>query len=224
MENQKNDVKGALKASRRQLLIKSAKVAPVITAIAAAPVWATGNANSSHQSAGMSSTSRITRFNGFSPGYFHEHKNDKNKGPKRSSSSARVTSNDNECQTSKGGSKLPDFYYDKFYGGIGGIFPGSLLAAQVRDVLSPSNWTKGGETANINGHSVTQVDRFMLTAYLNADPLYGASGYPYTQEEIRNFCRDYEQGRVSYTDAKLILTNLIHEGQEDMSWEADTVC
>lgn len=221
MENQKNDVKGALKASRRQLLIKSAKVAPAITAIAAAPVWATGNANSSHQSAGISSTSRITRFNGFSPGYFHEHKN---KGPKRSRSSARLASNDNECQTSKGGSKLPDFYYDKFYGGIGGIFPGSLLAAQVRDVLSPSNWTKGGETANINGHSVTQVDRFMLTAYLNADPLYGASGYPYTQEEIRNFCRDYEQGRVSYTDAKLILTNLIHEGQEDMSWEADTVC
>lgn len=227
MDKQIKDSKTELQSSRRKLLIKSAKIAPVITAVAAAPVWATSSATSGNQSGAMSRSTNLTKFNGFSPGYFHEHKSKKNKNKaKRSSwaSNSQSAQASNGCESISGSSKLPDHYYDKFYGGIGGIFPGSMLAAQVRDVLSPSNWKGSGETANINGHSVTQVDRFMLTAYLNADPLYGAVGYPYTQDEIRAFCKDYEQGRVAYRDAKLILVNLVHEGQGDLGWEADTVC
>ncbi len=228
MDKQIKDSKTELQSSRRKLLIKSAKIAPVITAVAAAPVWATSSATSGNQSGAMSRSTNLTKFNGFSPGYFHEHKSKKNKKNKAKGSSWASNSQSaqasNGCESISGSSKLPDYYYDKFYGGIGGIFPGSMLAAQVRDVLSPSNWKGSGETANINGHSVTQVDRFMLTAYLNADPLYGAVGYPYTQDEIRAFCKDYEQGRVAYRDAKLILVNLVHEGQGDLGWEADTVC
>lgn len=217
----KSQNKAVLDNPRRKLLIKAAKVAPVVTAMAAAPVWATSGSNGSNQSPGMSSaTQQAVKFNGFSPGYFKRKKTKKNKksySRYAQTSSVQTQSNDSVQCENVGNNRLPDRYYEMYYGGVGGIFPSSRLNAKVADVLDPSRWRRTGQ-------HITQIDRFMVTAYFNADPTYGALGYPYTQQEVVRFAEDYERGLISDADAYTILVNLIHEGQADLGWEADTVC
>ena len=222
MEKHCNQSKSKLDESRRKLLINSAKIAPVVTAITAAPVWATSGSNGSNQSPGMSAaTQQSVKFNGFSPGYFSRKNSSKHESKNHSASSQTFstqaqTSTETECQT-EGNNRLPESYYQMYYGGLGGVFPFSPLNAKVVDVLDPSRWKN-------SGHHITQIDRFMLTAYFNADPLYGALGYPYTQDEVVRFAQDYERGLISDSETYTILVNLIHEGKPDLSWEAETVC
>ncbi len=222
MDKHYNQSKSKLDESRRKLIINSAKIAPIVTAMSAAPVWATSGSNGSNQSPGMSAaTHQTVKFNGFSPGYFKRKKSTK-KGSGRNSQMVQSSSSQSnsiesaQCEN-ESQNRLPYSYYNMFYGGVGGIFPFSRLDAKVVDVLDPSRWKR-------SGHHITQIDRFMLTAYFNADPNYGAVGYPYTQDEVVRFAQDYERGLISDADAYSILVNLIHEGQPDLGWEADTVC
>ena len=221
MANQTSSDSKSFKQSRRKLLLASAKVAPVVTAMAAAPVWATSGSNGSNQSPGMSAaTKQAVKFNGFSPGYFKRKKTTHHK--RRYSSYSQTPSTQSQSDSSVqcenvGNNRLPERYYEMYYGGVGGVFPFSRLNAKVADVLDPSRWRRTGQ-------HITQIDRFMLTAYFNADPTYGALGYPYTQQEVVRFAEDYERGLISDSDAYTILVNLIHEGQADLGWEADTVC
>lgn len=226
MDKQIKDSKTELQSSRRKLLIKSAKIAPVITAVAAAPVWATSSATSGNQSGNVSTTSNVVKFSGNSHYHYCDRKRLKNKSrsSQYSRSSSYSTAQSSSASSQEVASPLPDYFYAKSYGGVSGIFPKSMLFASVGDILDPNNWSCGSESVNINGETVTIVDRYMLTAFLNAHPTFGASGFPYTRREIKRFCKDYERGRVSYSDAKLILSNLIDDSQGMFSAEVNSVC
>lgn len=186
--------------TRRRLLIKSAKAAPVITALASVPVWATQRQASGNYSVGMSgATKQGFVANGASPGFWSKKEGKKKRFRKSSYDPCKFDNNN----------RLPNHYYEKYFGGITGIFPDSHLNKKLEYVLSPSNWDK-------NNGDVSQLDRYMITAYLNADPDYGIQDFPYGQSEVKMFAKHVYTGSIHESEALVILKNLVHEGFEDM--------
>ena len=217
MENQKNSTSGDFKKSRRSLLIKSAKVAPIVTAMAAAPVWATNGAMSGNHSAGASQATTTTKkFHGKSCRKFARVKNRSGSYSTYKTFSNSSTTTSQTCDSSVS-NPLPDDYYAVVFGGIGGVFIGSPLNATVDDVLESSK-------APQQYPHVTELDRLMLAAYLNADVSYGDPDFPYSQYEVKKFHYSMSKGYISQTDAQKILSNLIEDDYGDFSAGTSQSC
>jgi hypothetical protein len=203
--------------SRRKFLLGAAKAAPVVTSMAALPVWSLDASISGNLSGNLSNrTYELAKYDGFSPGYYHMH-----------------TNNGSANGGCSNGSKLDCTEYQKTFKSIfNGVissdpmnmsYLASNLNATVEQVLDPSNWGEnpngngGTNTANgleavIDGQIITQVDRFALTAYYNAvNP--DVIEFPYTQDQIKQFYSLYLEDPVTnYAEAKQILEYLIHSG------------
>ncbi len=215
MDSQQDNKTQQPATSRRKFLTTAAKVAPVITTMAAMPVWATSQ-SSGHQSG--ASMNQVVQSNGYSPGYYTRKFKDKNnrlpleeykrpygKGAVTRQAKNRSLNTMSVSSMSATSNKERDLESES---SLPGVFTDSFIGHPVEVVLDPSLWPSDG--------SITQVERFALTAFYNADPTVGPADFPYNQEQVIDFYHAYIRNEISHNDALTILTNLVHCGAGDM--------
>jgi hypothetical protein len=177
-------------------LLGAAKAAPVVSSMAALPVWANGVSISGNLSGNVSGNYTEALFDGCSPGYYHPRGND-------------INHRNNPLSSAEYQKKFYEvFVYNNYY---------PMPDRTVQYVLTPKYWEQ---------HEDLKLERFALTAYYNASGSSGAVNFPYTTQQILDFYELVLQDPSLKAEAIIIFDNLIHGGgTSESEWTSlDTRC
>jgi hypothetical protein len=239
MDNQVENKEAQKLNSRRKFLLGAAKAAPVVTSMAALPVWADNASISGNLSGNLSGKDRehgSSYADGCSPGYYHMHTQHEDYSTSGFNLDSVLNTSDKTeryiTHYEKGGGKTRViFFSDNSKIGSVVLYKSSFQSvfgigygpdAPIYKVLNPSLWD--------DNPVITQIDRMALTAYLNAHETYsgainsyGNHSFPYSTSDITEFYQRYKNGSepvISDIDATNILDNLIHGGGQFNNWDS----